>query len=131
MENLTIFKHNLITLEPERNRRICDCSRRSAEDESNKEIFDDRRKTKSIQTVILPLASIGGKSGINDALAVLRKIDGVTGATLFFQQTAVCIHYDPNRTDPNIISTILRSRGLGFNNEPIYQDMHFESVVSI
>lgn len=131
MENLTTFKQNLLTFGLTRNKLICDCRKRSAEVESNKEIFDDRPKTESIETVILPLASIGEKSGFNDALAVLKKIDGMTGAKLFFRETAVCIQYDPDRMDVNTISTSLRLIGLNFNDELIFQDMLIEGIVNI
>ena len=79
----------------------------------------------------MPLASIGEKSGFNDALAVLKNIDGMTGAKFIFRETAVRFQHDPDRTDVNTISTILRFIGFNFNDDPIFQDIPIEGVVNI
>jgi len=59
MENMTIFKQNLLTFGLTRNKLICDCCRRSADPESNKESSDDRPKTESIEIVSTILMFIG------------------------------------------------------------------------
>ncbi len=47
MENLIIVKQNLLTFGLTRNKLICDCCKRSAEAERNREISDERPKTES------------------------------------------------------------------------------------
>jgi hypothetical protein len=131
MENLIIFNQNLIIQGPARNKQTCSCYSHFAEAENNKKRFDDRQKTEPIATVVLPLTIFGGKHGFNDALAVLRNIDGVTGANLFFRETAVRIHYVPNLTNINIIFTIIKTMGLGLNDDPSFQDMPVKGVVNI
>lgn len=87
MEDLIECKQIVFPCESAWKKSVCDVFSRSDETGELKKTIDrhidDRRIAKPIQTILLPLSDVGGKSGFKEALAVLRKMDGVTGANLF------------------------------------------------
>lgn len=74
----------------------------------------------SLQTVIMPLSSIGGKAVLNRALAILKKIKGVKGASPYFQQTALRVYYNPDHTNLYTIHTALQTIVQGLYDQKIH-----------
>lgn len=67
-----------------------------------------RQNRPEIRTVLLPLSAAGETYQMDRAVAFLKRINGVSGACLFFNRTALRIYYHPDQTNINQILEALR-----------------------
>lgn len=75
--------------------------RRSRSDVADRtgHIVSLRSNRPKMQTALLPLSAVSETCPLERAVALLKRIDGVSGACLFFNQTALRIYYHPEQTN--------------------------------
>lgn len=88
--------------------RSDDHRRRSDVADRNARIIALRRNKPKMRTVLLPLSAVGETCQMDRIVALLKRIDGVSSACLFFNRTVMRIYFHPEQTNVNQILEALR-----------------------
>lgn len=101
---MTIIRLNHLTAQ---GKCKCNCQDRSYDALSERQLYWYRHNTERLHKATMPISSIGSKTNFNEARAILKRIEGVKGACLFFHQTALRVYYDPEQTSVNSTTKVI------------------------
>jgi hypothetical protein len=82
--------------------------RRSGDADRTGHIVALRQNRPERRTVLLPLYAVGETCQLDRIVALLKRVDGVSSACLFFNRTALRIYYHPEQINVNQIVEALR-----------------------